>query len=117
MVAHTSLNAAGKVVAFSSNFAAPQKVADPTPKLTADEAAGKAIKLLAAHHVGQAPALKYLALENGDLALAHVVRLTLDGNGHLVDAFVDAHSGDVHAVTDYTVNLVVRPSQPVSGSF
>ncbi|KZV97396.1 putative extracellular elastinolytic metallo proteinase precursor [Exidia glandulosa HHB12029] len=113
MVAHTSLNKDGKVIAFSSNFAtkssfASQKVADPNPSVSSDDAATKAIKFLQAHHVGQPPALKYLALENGDLALTHVVRLTLDGNGHLVDAFVNAHTKDVEAINDYTVNLALQ---------
>ncbi|EJD41729.1 metalloprotease [Auricularia subglabra TFB-10046 SS5] len=108
MVAHTSLNKDGKVVAFSSNFAKPSKIADPTPSFATDDAARKAIKFLKAHHVGEKPTLKYLALEDGALALTHVVRLTLDDDGHLVDAFVDAHNGDLHAITDYTVNLVMQ---------
>ncbi|EJD33999.1 hypothetical protein AURDEDRAFT_109334 [Auricularia subglabra TFB-10046 SS5] len=108
MVAHTPLNKDGKVVAFSSNFAKPSKIADPTPSFATDDAARKAIKFLKAHHVGEKPTLKYLALEDGALALTHVVRLTLDDDGHLVDAFVDAHNGDLHAITDYTVNLVMQ---------
>lgn len=108
MAAHASLNAQGKVVAFSSNFASAQNVADPHPSVSVDDAVTEASKFLSGRRTSAQPSLRYLALENGDLALSHVVRLTLDDNGHLVDAYVNAHSREVQAVTDYTVNLAMR---------
>ncbi|KZV93971.1 hypothetical protein EXIGLDRAFT_709287 [Exidia glandulosa HHB12029] len=106
-VANVALNKAGKVVSFGSSFIKPTRIASAVPKLSVDEAVSKASSFLdgAANEI--APKLEYYSLDDGSLALAHAVQLELS-NGHLVEAFVDAHTGDVLGMTDFTNDLTVR---------
>lgn len=105
-VANVALNADGKVAAFSHNFVAPKSVAAPTPKLKAAKAVSSAAKLLDGTSTGRDVELKYYALEDNTLALTQVVELKLK-NGHTVRSFVDASSGEVHGLFDFTSNLSV----------
>lgn len=103
-----ALNADGQVAAYSHNFVKPTSVAAPTPKLQPKAAKTSAAKLLGGEDTGHDSELKYYALEDNTLALTHAVELKLD-NGHTVRSFVDANTGEVHGLFDYTSNLSVRP--------
>lgn len=108
-VANVALNSAGKVVAFSQNFVSSDKAASAKPKITVDSAVASATKLLSGSATGRESSLKYYALEDDTLALTHAVELKLK-NDHTVRAFVDAASGDVRGMFDFTSNLSYRVS-------
>ncbi|EJD53231.1 hypothetical protein AURDEDRAFT_110932 [Auricularia subglabra TFB-10046 SS5] len=107
-VANVALNKAGSVVSFGSSFTKPSKVASPFPKISAAEASSKAEEFLDGKRNEIAPSLEYYALDSGNLALTHVVQVELNGNGHLVEAFVDAATGEVHGINDFTSHLTLR---------
>lgn len=108
-VANVALNAAGKVASYSHNFVTPKKVAAPTPKLKYQDATSAAAKFLDGTATGRDVQLKYYALEDDTLALTQSVELKLK-NEHTVRAFVDAETGEVHGLFDFTSNLSYRVS-------
>ncbi|EJD55678.1 hypothetical protein AURDEDRAFT_78936 [Auricularia subglabra TFB-10046 SS5] len=109
-VANVALNAKGDVVSFSSNFVKLNSFVAPStePKLTAQEAISSAVQALGGVHTGKEPELEFLALEDGQLALTHAVRLELDENGHMVEAYIDAKTGEVRGMVDFTNDLTMR---------
>ena len=52
--------------------------------------------------------LQYLALSNGSIALAHVVRVHDDERGIAADAFVDAHTNKLISIVNFVTQLTVR---------
>lgn len=105
-VAHSTLNKDGNVVAFSSSFVRPQgKVPGAIPSLSAKEASEIVVSKLAATPTEREVKLEYYANDDGTLSLSHVIEAHIDDNGHLVEAFIDAHSGDVVGMIDFTTSL------------
>lgn len=114
-VANVALNKAGRVVSFGSSFVNSRAPALPTTAtlLSEEDAITKAAQLLEGRPESSAAPLEWLARDNGALVLTRTVQLELTGNGHLVEAFVDASTGAVHALNDFTTSLtlIVLPIQ------
>ncbi|KZW02695.1 hypothetical protein EXIGLDRAFT_732940 [Exidia glandulosa HHB12029] len=109
-VANVALNSKGDVVSFASNFIKVSGFAAPSTKakITADAAIDHAAKALGGRHTGRAPELEFLATEDGTLALTHAVRLEIDGSKHMVEAYIDARTGEVRGLVDFTNDLHMR---------
>ncbi|KZW02339.1 putative extracellular elastinolytic metallo proteinase precursor [Exidia glandulosa HHB12029] len=109
-VTNVVMNTKGDVVSFSSNFVKLNSFAPvpSSPKLSKEDAVAAAVQQLEGRHLGEEPELAYLALEDGKMALTHSVRLELRHDGHWVDAYVDAETGDVVGMVDYTTELSMR---------
>ncbi|KZW03081.1 putative extracellular elastinolytic metallo proteinase precursor [Exidia glandulosa HHB12029] len=107
-VANVALNKAGRVVSFGSSFVKPSAAPPaPAPKLgEADAIAAAAKQLDGVPEKDEAP-LEFLALDDGSVVLTRSVQLELNGNGHLVEAFVDAQTGAVRAMNDFTTSLTM----------
>ena len=102
-----------KVVAFGSTFvAAPKaKVASTTPAVSSEDAIATAEQQLNATFDKEnfpEPTLEYITQEDGTLALVHVFQVRNEAEGTWVEAFVDAHSGDIVSITDFVAKASVR---------
>ncbi|KAH7091877.1 hypothetical protein BKA62DRAFT_786869 [Auriculariales sp. MPI-PUGE-AT-0066] len=98
-VAHSTFHNTDKIVACSSSFVTPQN--QPATKATISTDAA----------ISADVGLKYLSTDSNDLVLTHVIETTVDGNGHLVKAFVDASTGEHVGLVDYTTQLTLVVSR------
>ncbi|KAH7101041.1 Fungalysin metallopeptidase-domain-containing protein [Auriculariales sp. MPI-PUGE-AT-0066] len=117
-VANVALNKAGRVTSWANTFVTPSSVALASPKLSADQAMAMAESFLGgksftksslvAHHDGisslMEPTLEYYALDTGKVVLVHSVLVEVDGY-RAVEAYVNAESGEVHGIYDFTAHL------------
>ncbi|KAH7105119.1 Fungalysin metallopeptidase-domain-containing protein [Auriculariales sp. MPI-PUGE-AT-0066] len=104
-VAHSTLNSKGKVVAFSSSFVTPQNKPATKAKISTDAALTAVKSKLGATPTGRDTSLEYFSTDSGDLVLSHVIEARVDGNGHLVEAFIDATTGENVGLIDFTTQL------------
>ena len=58
--------------------------------------------MLSARSHFPAPSLEYVAKQDGSAALSYVVQVRNDATFKWFEAFIDAHSGDLLSVTDFT---------------
>ncbi|KAI0341873.1 hypothetical protein BDW22DRAFT_1331315 [Trametopsis cervina] len=100
-VANVAFNNANKLVAFGSSFVKPKNVASATPIISVEQAISKAESALGGKYDQWPTSLEYVAKEDNSLKLAHVVQIRDDSKGLWVEAFVDAHNGDVIQLTDF----------------
>ncbi|KAI0797286.1 Fungalysin metallopeptidase-domain-containing protein [Irpex lacteus] len=100
-VANVAFNHAGKVVAFGSSFVKPSSVPSSKPTLTLEEAIVKAESALGGKYNEWPATLEFIAKEDGSVALTHVVQIQNDETGAWVEAFIDAHSGELVHITDF----------------
>ncbi|EJC99667.1 uncharacterized protein FOMMEDRAFT_127852 [Fomitiporia mediterranea MF3/22] len=100
-VANVALNSDDKVVTFGANFVKPQSVSSTIPKISSDEAISAAEKQLGATHNGFPTGLEFFAKDDGSVVLTHVVQVE---NVHWLETFVDAQSGEVVGVNDFTAD-------------
>ncbi|KAJ7093265.1 Fungalysin metallopeptidase-domain-containing protein [Mycena belliarum] len=100
-VANVAFNKEDRVVSFGSSFVKPTTVASSTPSISLEAAIAAAEATLDGTFNQHPPTLEFLALEDGALALTHVVQIQNDATGAWVEAFVDAHSGNVLSITDF----------------
>ncbi|KAK0479831.1 Fungalysin metallopeptidase-domain-containing protein [Armillaria luteobubalina] len=105
----------GKAVSLGSSFVDTSNIASSQPTVTLDSIISKVEDAFTATYSG-INSLEYFALADGSVALAHVVQVLNSGANAGYEAFVDAHSGDIIAVTDfsaharYTVVPITRAS-------
>lgn len=116
-VANVALNSDNKIVTFGSNFVKPESVSSTTPKLSAEEAISAAESKLGAIHNGFPTGLELLAKDDGSVVLTHVVQVE---NEHWLEAFVDAQTGEIVSVTDFTADsqflvVPINKQDPTSG--
>ncbi|KAI0688605.1 Fungalysin metallopeptidase-domain-containing protein [Cytidiella melzeri] len=100
-VANVAFNNAGKVVSFGSSFIKPSSVPSSTPTLSLQDAIVKAESILGGKFNEWPATLEFIAQEDGSVALTHVVQIQNDETGAWVEAFIDAHSGELVHVTDF----------------
>ncbi|KAJ8482472.1 hypothetical protein ONZ45_g14935 [Pleurotus djamor] len=100
-VANVAFNHDNKVVSFGSSFVKPTKFAASKPTLALDQAIAKAEQLLDGKHNDHPPTLEFLALQDGSAALTHVIQIQNDETGTWVEAFIDAHTGELRSITDF----------------
>lgn len=80
----------------------------PTPSVSKEAAIAAVQSKLGATPTDRELKLEYFAEENGAVTLSHVVEAHIDDNGHLVEAFINAHTGEVAGLIDFTTSLTVR---------
>lgn len=74
------------------------------PEISSDDAISAAEDQLGASHNGFPTGLEYVAKDDGSVVLTHVVQVE---NEHWLEAFIDAQSGEIVAVTDFTADSSV----------
>lgn len=52
--------------------------------------------------------LEFVAQEDGSFSLSHVMQIQNDETGAWVEAFIDAHTGELVHVTDFVTKASVR---------
>ncbi|KAH7100759.1 metalloprotease MEP2 [Auriculariales sp. MPI-PUGE-AT-0066] len=107
-VANVAVNKGGKIAAFGSSFStgASSRLAAAQPKLTVEEAIAQAEEQLGGQWDGTESKLVYVNLDDGSHVLSRSVQLWEDnGNGHLLQGFVNAQTGDVVMVNDFTTSV------------
>ncbi|KAK0450463.1 Fungalysin metallopeptidase-domain-containing protein [Desarmillaria tabescens] len=91
----------GNAVSFGSSFVDTPKIASSQPSIELDSIISKVEDALSGTY-NDINSLEYLVLSDGSVALTHVVQvLNADANTGY-EAFVDAHSGDIIALTDFS---------------
>ena len=118
-----ALNSKDRVVTFGANFVKPgmldvakaereaclildyiEHVPSTEPKILAEEAISAAEGQLNAAYNGYPTGLEFYAKDDGSVVLTHVVQVE---NEHLLEAFVDAETGGIVAVNDFTAASAV----------
>lgn len=69
--------------------------------MSLEDAISKAESALSGKYNEWPATLEYVAVEDGSLKLAHVVQIRNEATSLWVEAFVDAHSGEVIHLTDF----------------
>ncbi|KAJ7028244.1 Fungalysin metallopeptidase-domain-containing protein [Mycena alexandri] len=112
-VANIAFNKNDKVVALGSSFVKPSSVAPSTPTIPLDDAIRTAEAALEGTFNGHPATLEFLAREDGSLALTRVMQIQNEETGVWVEAFVDAHSGELLSITDFVTKAqyIVLPIQ------
>lgn len=84
-----------------------EKIASTTPSITVQDAISKAEAALNGKFNEHPATLEFIAKEDDSLVLTHVVQIQNDETGAWVEAFVDAHSGEVVHITDFVAKASV----------
>ncbi|KAJ7787664.1 Fungalysin metallopeptidase-domain-containing protein [Mycena olivaceomarginata] len=101
-VTNVAFNTDDKVVAVGSSFVKPSKVADATPSVSFDDAKTTAETALEGTYVSEIPStVEYLAKDNGEVVLVHVLQVRNEEAGTWYNAFVNAHTNALESLTDY----------------
>ena len=110
-VANVAFNKANTVVAFGSSFVNVSVLASPEPAVSVTEAISTAEEQLDGSYDENfpAPQLEYLVKDAGSVALTHTFQVRNAKAGTWVQAFVDAHTGELVSVTDYVAHASVGP--------
>ncbi|KAK0437435.1 metalloprotease [Desarmillaria tabescens] len=90
----------GKAVVFGSSFVDTSNIASSEPSIAIDSIISKVEDVLSATYSG-VNSLEYLVQSDGSIALTHVVQVRNVTTNAGYEAFVDAHSGDILALTDF----------------
>lgn len=77
------------------------------PTLTLEEAIAKAESTLGGKYNEWPATLEFIVKEDGTVALTHVVQIQNDETGAWVEAFIDAHSGELVHITDFVTKASV----------
>ncbi|KAF8627971.1 hypothetical protein AX17_006078, partial [Amanita inopinata Kibby_2008] len=99
--ANVAFNKANKVVSFGSSFVKPTKIASSKPTVALEDPIASAEKSLDGKYNSHPNTLEFLVLQDGSVALTHVIQIQNEQSGTWYEAFVDAHSGNVLSVTDF----------------
>ncbi|TFK72841.1 hypothetical protein BDN72DRAFT_926148 [Pluteus cervinus] len=94
----------GKVTTFGNSFVKPTTFANSTPTLSLESVVPQTENLLQAKLYDSEPTIEWVARPDGSAALAHVFQLRDDDTNAWMEAFVDAHSGDLLTVTDFVAD-------------
>lgn len=78
-----------------------ETIASPTPSISLESAIAKAEDTLDGSYNGYPASIQYLVKSDGSAALTHVVQIRNEEAGTWLDAFVDAHSGELLHVNDF----------------
>lgn len=84
-------------------------VPSSTPSVSAQDAITTAEQTLdGTYDSAQATSLKYLALEDGSVALTHAIRVRVPSTGDTYEAYVDAHENKLLSVHSFTARSSVN---------
>ncbi|KAJ7041644.1 Fungalysin metallopeptidase-domain-containing protein [Mycena alexandri] len=98
----------GKVVSFGHSFSKPTSIASSTPSISIDAAVAAAEKALNGKYNNIPATLEYLVNSDNTASLVHVVQIRNKQNRVWVEAFVDAHSGQLLSTIDLVADAVYR---------
>ncbi|KAF9521526.1 metallo proteinase 10 [Crepidotus variabilis] len=109
-----------QVVSFGSSFIDAEKVTVPSGNASVSwtSVLSSIEDSLDGKYNGKNATLEYLVKSDGSMALSHVIQLQNDETGGYLEAFIDAHSGDLLSVTDlvahasYTVLPITKQNFP-----
>ncbi|TEB05106.1 metalloprotease [Coprinellus micaceus] len=87
-------------VTFGSSFVKPKKIAATTPTVSVESLNGK--------YNGHPTTVEYLARPDGTAALTHVIQIQNADENTWYEAFVDAHSGELLSITDFSAEAAYR---------
>ncbi|KAK0439964.1 Fungalysin metallopeptidase-domain-containing protein [Desarmillaria tabescens] len=90
----------GKAVVFGSSFVDTSNIASSAPSIAIDSMISKVEDAFSATYSGM-NSLEYLVQSDGSIALTHVVQVQNVTTNAGYEAFVDVHSGDILALTDF----------------
>ncbi|KAH8828201.1 Fungalysin metallopeptidase-domain-containing protein [Flagelloscypha sp. PMI_526] len=107
-VANVAFSHDDKVTSFGSSFVTPKNIASSTPSVALKDAISTAEKQLEGTYNQWPATVEYVVKADGSAALAHVVQIQNDATDLWVEAFVDAHSGEVLQVTDFVAQASYR---------
>ena len=83
-----------------------------TPSISVESAITNAENALSGKFNEHPPTLEFVARKDGSLSLTHVVQIQNDTTGLWVEAFVDAHSGELVQLTDFVAKASVSALPP-----
>ncbi|CAA7257402.1 unnamed protein product [Cyclocybe aegerita] len=107
-VANIAFNNNNKVVAFGSSFVKPKSIAPKAPTLSVEKAIAAAEQTLNGKYNDHPATLEYVVKADNTAVLTHVVQIENDETGAWVEAFIDAHSGELVSVTDFVTKASYR---------
>lgn len=96
----------GKIASFGSSFidTTTAKLADPNPTVSWRSVLPQLEESLNAKYNNLNATLEYYVQPSGDVALTHVIQLQNKETGAWLEAFIDAHSGDLVSVSDFVAH-------------
>ena len=106
----------GNVVSWGNSFVkASSKVASPVAKISVKDAIATAEEFFDGKvRSSVAPKLEYYAVDSGAVVLTHVLQLQLENS--IVEAFINADTGKVEGIIDFTANLTYDVIPVTEGS-
>ncbi|KAF9012215.1 hypothetical protein BDZ89DRAFT_1077431 [Hymenopellis radicata] len=96
-----------KLVAFGASFVDTSNIADPTPTIDVQSVIPTIEEQLDGTFNGFT-SLNYLALADGSVALTHAIQVQNDETNAWLEAYVDAHTGELLSVVDFVAELSYR---------
>ncbi|KAH8824579.1 metalloprotease [Flagelloscypha sp. PMI_526] len=107
-VANVAFGEGKKVTSFGSSFVKPANVANSKATIPVDRAVVIAEESLRGKWNHFPTRIEYLARPDNTLALAHIIQIRNEETSLWVDAFVDAHSGQLLQVTNFGAKVIYR---------
>ncbi|TEB34010.1 hypothetical protein FA13DRAFT_1789786 [Coprinellus micaceus] len=95
-------------VTFGSSFVKPKKIAATTPTVSVESVIPKIEAELNGKYNGHPTTVEYLARPDGTAALTHVIQIQNADENTWYEAFVDAHSGELLSITDFSAEAAYR---------
>ncbi|KAH6915888.1 metalloprotease [Coprinopsis sp. MPI-PUGE-AT-0042] len=97
-----------KVVSFGSSFVKPKNVADAQPSIDVKDALPAVEEALDGKYNGHPTRLEYLARPDGSASLVFAAQIENVEANTWYEAFIDAHTGDLLSVVDFTADATYR---------
>ncbi|KAF9026007.1 hypothetical protein BDZ89DRAFT_1067853 [Hymenopellis radicata] len=96
-----------KIVAFGASFVDTSNIADSTPTIDVQSAISTVEDQLDGTFNGYT-ALNYLSLADGSVALTHAIQVQNEETNAWLEAYVDAHTGELLSVVDFVSDLTYK---------
>ncbi|RXW23414.1 hypothetical protein EST38_g2442 [Candolleomyces aberdarensis] len=97
-----------RAVTFGSSFVRPKRIASSRPTVSVESFLPKIEAQLEGKWNNHPITLQYLARPDSSAALVHVVQIQNEEVNSWYEAYVDAHSGELLSVTDFTAEASYR---------
>ncbi|KAF8912309.1 metalloprotease [Mucidula mucida] len=96
-----------KIVAFGASFVDTSNIADSTPTIDVQSVISAVEDQLDGTFNGYT-ALNYLSLADGSVALTHAIQVQNEETNSWLEAYVDAHTGELLSVVDFVADLTYK---------
>ncbi|KAJ3513999.1 hypothetical protein NLJ89_g2624 [Agrocybe chaxingu] len=111
-MANVAFNQKNQVVAFGSSFVKPTSIALSTPSISLQQAITTAEQALNGKYTGATATLEYFVKPDHSVVLTHVLQVRNEPENTWAEAFVDAHTDELVAITkSLQKQYVVLPTQ------